>query len=302
MKTKRDYSARGFRGIECSPSPMLPIRKSLAQFGLCLFLSVLHVSFMQAEQDLSADPALKATRASGRSTFNSSCAGCHGLDGRGSDKAANISTSDKVQHLSDAQLASIISNGVPETGMPAFHSLNERQVHAVVDYLRSLQGKGQARTLPGDAKRGKEIFFGKGDCASCHTISGKGGFLGPDLSDHAADASAKTLREEIIRSPRIPPMGYRTARLTTANGDHLEGLVRNEDNFSVQLQTKDGSFHFLKKAELQSVEYLKISLMPENYGERLSDGELRDLVSYLMVTAPAGKTLPSRKKKEDDVE
>jgi len=281
---------------------MLPIHKCLAQFGLCLILSVLPSSFMQAEQDLSSDPGLEATRASGRSTFNSSCAGCHGLDGRGSDKAANIATSDKVQHLSDAQLASIISNGVPEAGMPAFHNLNEKQVLALVDYLRSLQGKGQVRTLPGDAKRGKEIFFEKGDCASCHTISGKGGFLGPDLSDHAADASAETLREEIIRSPRVPPMGYRAARLTTTSGHHLEGLVRNEDNFSVQLQTKDGSFHFLKKAELQSFEYLKNSLMPENYRERLTDSELRDLVSYLMVTVPAGKTLPSRKKKEEDAE
>jgi len=278
---------------------MLPIRKSLYHFGLCLVL--LHISFLQAEQELSSDHNLKATPPAGRSTFNSSCAGCHGLDGRGSDKGANISASTTAQHLSDAQLSRIISNGVSGTGMPAFHSLNERQVRAVVGYLRSLQGKVEGRTLPGDAKRGKEIFFGKGDCSTCHTISGKGGFLGPDLSDYGATASPKAIVEEIVRSPRLPSPGYRTAMLTTAKGDQFEGLVRNEDNFSVQLQTKDGCFHFLKKAELRTFEHRNGSLMPANYRELLSDGELNDLVSYLMVTSPTHKVLTPRKK-EDDAE
>ena len=206
-----------------------------------------------------------------------------------------------MQHLSDAQVSSTISDGIPGTGMPAFHAFKERQVRAVVDYLRSLQGKIEERTLPGDAKRGKEVFFGKGDCSSCHTISGKGGFLGPDLTGYGATGSAKAIREEIVKSPRIPSRGYRTAMLTTSAGDQFEGLIRNEDNFSLQLLTKDGSFHLLKKAELQNFEHLNSSLMPDNYRELLSNGELSDLVSYLMVTPPSRTTLPSRKN-EDDAE
>jgi cytochrome c oxidase cbb3-type subunit III len=87
--------------------------------------------------------------------------------------------------------------------------------------------------------------------------------------------------------------------LTTANGDQLEGLIRNEDNFSVQLQTKDGSFHFFKKAELRSLEHLNGSLMPANYRELLSDGELNDLVSYLMINSDTTKASTLRKKKDD---
>jgi putative heme-binding domain-containing protein len=278
---------------------MLPIRKSLSPLlGPCLLLWAFNISFSLAQQLSSSDHS-NVTLEVGRNTYNSSCAGCHGLDGRGSDKAVNISGSAKVLHLSDAQLSGIISNGVPGTGMPAFHSLSERQTRAIVGYLRSLQGKLEARTPAGDAGRGKEIFFGKGDCSSCHTISGKGGFLGPDLTDHGATASAKAIREEIVRSPRVPSAGYLTAVLTTASGDRLEGLIRNEDNFSVQLQTKDGSFHFLKKAELRNFEHLSRSLMPANYRELLSDGELNDLVSYLMVTPATGKPLIPRKKESD---
>lgn len=230
--------------------------------------------------------------------FSSSCAGCHGLDGRGSDKAANIVASARARNLSDAELSDIISNGIPETGMPAFRNLNEKQVHAIVAYLRSLQGKAGTVQVHGDPKRGREIFFGRGDCSSCHTISGEGGFLGPDLTDYAASASADAVRDQIVKSPRVPSYGYRTAVLTTAKGERFEGLIRNEDNFSVQLQAKDGSFHFFKKAELRTFERADSSLMPADYRRRLSDRELDDLVSYLMKTPDPKRAVTLRKNKD----
>jgi putative heme-binding domain-containing protein len=83
--------------------------------------------------------------------------------------------------------------------------------------------------------------------------------------------------------------------LTTRDGDRLEGIVRNEDNFSVQLQTKDGSFHFFQKSDLRNIEPLGRSVMPTNYRERLSPDELNDLVSYLMNAVPAaGRTAHKR--------
>src|SRR5689334_9692276 len=40
-----------------------------------------------------------------------------------------------------------------------------------------------AQAREGDPARGKAIYEGKGDCASCHRINGVGSRLGPDLSD-----------------------------------------------------------------------------------------------------------------------
>jgi cytochrome c oxidase cbb3-type subunit 3 len=279
---------------------MLAIRKSrLPLLGLCLLLGVFNMSFSLAQQNSSGHS--KTTLEPGRTTYNSFCAGCHGLDGSGSDKAVNISTSAKMRLLSEAQLAGIISNGVPGTGMPAFHNLSERQTRAVVGYLRLLQGKTDARNLPGNARNGKEIFFGKGECSGCHTISGEGGFLGPDLSGYGASAPIMAIRNEIVRSQRLPSQGYRPAVLITSAGDRLEGLIRNEDNFSVQFQTKDGAFHFFQKSELRSLDRLEASLMPTNYGERLGPSEINDLVSYLMTASEnASKAGISRKEKEKD--
>ena len=280
---------------------MLSSRNSsrlLLGLSLLLCAGAFHPSYSLAqEHDFWGDDE-KTTAVPGQRAFESNCAGCHGLDGRGSDKASNILESVEAQRLSDAQVSAIISKGITGTSMPAFPDLDERQIRAVVGYLRILQGKLEARTLPGDPTRGKGIFIGKGECSTCHAISGSGGFLGPDLSGYGSAMSAKAIRDEIVKADRISRAGYRSAVLVTRDGDRLEGIIRNEDNFSVQLQTKDGSFHFLQRSELRTVEHLRLSLMPTDYRERLSPRELNDLVSYLMNSAPTPGQAPTSHKTE----
>lgn len=271
-------------------------------FGVVLCAGTFQPSLSFAQQHDFWGADHKTTAAPGQRPYNSNCAGCHGLDGRGSDKGPNIAASVNVRHLSDARVSSIISEGIPGTGMPAFHSLGERQTRAIVGYIRILQGRLEARTLPGNATRGKEVFFGKGECSLCHSMSGEGGFLGRDLSTYGSDLPAKVIRDEIVKPNRIEPPGYRSAALVTHDGNRLEGVIRNEDNFSVQLQTRDGGFHFFQKSDLQAVEHLGRSLMPTNYGERLSTSELNDLVSFLMNPGSASTKTQNLPKTEDPPE
>jgi cytochrome c oxidase cbb3-type subunit III len=281
--------------------PMSLIRKTSGSLlGIVVVVLVFGLSLSRAQRGShSKNPGNPGLL--GRNTYNNSCAACHGLDGHGSDKAVNIGAGADAQHFSDAQLSGIIANGVPGTGMPAFRNLSAKQVQAVVQYLRSLQGRAESRSLPGDPKRGKALFFGKAECSTCHMISGEGGFLGPDLSGYAATAEPTAIREQIVKTHRTPAPSYRPAVLTTANGERLEGLIRNEDNFSLQFQTKDGSFHFFQKSELRTLERRDSSLMPTDYRDRLSSSELDDLVSFMVsVTPDASKAGPSHKKKEED--
>lgn len=276
------------------------VKTSGSLLGIALVVLVSGLTFSLAQRGSHLKPPSNSGVV-GRNTYNASCAACHGLDGHGSDKAVNIGAGADAQHFSDAQLSGIIANGVSGTGMPAFRNLSAKQVQAVVLYLRSLQGRTEVRTLPGDPKRGKELFFGKGECSTCHTISGEGGFLGPDLSGYAATAVPTAIRDQIIKTQRTPAFSYRPAVLTTADGERLEGLIRNEDNFSVQFQTKDGSFHFFQKSDLRNLERRETSLMPTDYRDRLSSSELGDLVSFLVSATPdANKAAPSHKKKEED--
>ena len=248
----------------------------------------------------SPQKSVKPAPAQGRQTFASTCAGCHGLDGRGSERAPNIVENPKVQRFPDAQIARIIENGVPGTGMPPFHSLTSSDVQAVVAYLRSLQGTKHTLNLPGDADRGEKLFYGQTGFSGCHMTAGKGGFIASDLSSYARTHSVEQIRSAITTQT---PGNGRQARLvtvTTRAGEKYVGRIRNEDNFSLQLQTLDGTFYFVDKADLTSLDSSQ-TLMPSTYGSTLNTSELNDLISYLMRVADvkAGAAVARKESFED---
>jgi cytochrome c oxidase cbb3-type subunit III len=233
---------------------------------------------------------------SGQRLFASTCASCHGLDGRGGERAPNIAQKPEIQRLSDAALTRTVQDGVTGTGMPAFHSLAVSEVKAIVIYLRTLQGANQAAVLPGDPERGKELFFAKAGCSSCHMVAGSGGFIASDLSGFARTHSAVEVRTAVTK-PSVNP-DRPSVVATTRDGHQYAGRIRNEDNFSLQLQTLDGAFQFLSKSDLERVERNPQGPMPADYSSTLSPKELDDLVSYLIVSAKTSES-PSKKGMED---
>jgi cytochrome c oxidase cbb3-type subunit III len=259
---------------------------------LVLWLASAFVASSQSTPPKARQKDSKSDAAQGKQTFASTCAGCHGLDGRGGERAPNIVERPSVQRLSDAQIFHIVQNGVPGTGMPAFHSLESSQIKALVAYLRTLQGKNKtAVTLPGDPNRGKTIFFGKAECSRCHMVAGEGGFIASDLSEYARTHELEQIRNAIL----IPTLSSKLVTATVRSGEKYVGRVRNEDNFSLQLQTLDGTFHFISKSDIEALEYDSQTLMPSNYASTLSPSELNDLISYLMNAAGAdGSRIPKK--------
>ena len=178
----------------------------------CIGLGVvgLFSSFILFAQQQSVSPS--AERSDGAASFASSCAGCHGSDGRGGEHAPNIATSSEVRQLNDSDLLRIVKNGLLDSGMPAFGWMGQEKVTATMFYLRKLQGRGNIVELPGDPYRGELIFTGKAQCSNCHTINGKGGFIGSDLSLYGADASPEAIRRVILSPdeacppPKEPPV------------------------------------------------------------------------------------------------
>jgi putative heme-binding domain-containing protein len=222
-----------------------------------------------------------AVLAAGRKSYEAHCAMCHGLDGRGGEHAGGIANSRAVQGISDKALLQIVREGIPSAGMPSFRFLPDSEIGTVVKYLRSLSGITTAASVKGDPLRGERLFFGKAQCGDCHMLAGKGGFVGSDLSDFAVAHSPDEIREAIVRPNEKLLPGQQVISVETVAGQRLSGLVRNEDNFSLQLQGTDGAFHLLMKSQITKVERTGHSLMPADYGTRLSSAELDDLVSYI---------------------
>jgi cytochrome c oxidase cbb3-type subunit III len=224
----------------------------------------------------------------GSRAFASRCGMCHGIDGRGGEHAPDI-TSAAVAELSDADLERILQNGIPARGMPAFAMLGPAVIKSTIAYLRILQGRVGIATVKGSAVRGKGLFFGRARCSDCHMIRGAGGFFGPDLSSYSGKHSPDRVRQAIVDPNRDIDPKAETVRVITRDGSELVGLARNEDNFSLQLQTLDGSFYLLMKSDLVALDHDDHSLMPSDYASRLSPQDLDDLVSFL-VSAGAGQS------------
>jgi cytochrome c oxidase cbb3-type subunit 3 len=234
----------------------------------------------------------------GAAIFASNCAGCHGADGRGGEHAPNIATNPEVQHLMDRELAGIIRYGIAGAGMPAFSSLKPQEVADVVSYLRLLQGRGDIVKLPGDPTQGQALFFGKGKCSDCHMISGKGGFIGSDLSFYGADAKPDRIRAIILDPDKNLPADQKATTVVTSTGQKFTGMLKVNDNFSLSLQTLDGSFHFFPKPDLAHVDFGSRSLMPPS---TLSGKEVDDVVSYLLqIGQDNAKQSPAHPSKSDD--
>jgi len=219
---------------------------------------------------------------SGRRTFASGCAPCHGLNGKGGERAPDIATSPEISRLSNRETLTVLREGKPQAGMPPFAALGPAKLSDLLNYLRFLQGEHQAPSATVGAQQGKALFSGEGGCSECHMVHGSGGFLGPDLSDYGASHSADDIRSAIVSADNRPGVRKGLAKATTRDGRQISGLVRNEDNLSLQLLALNGAFYSLEKSDLTELMFDSEPLMSDNYGSKLSKSELDQLVAYLL--------------------
>jgi cytochrome c oxidase cbb3-type subunit 3 len=236
----------------------------------------------KTNQAVSTGPSHKSDSGAGRKLFESTCAGCHGLDGRGGEKGPNIATRPEISRRSDDEILAILQHGVPGAGMPAFSRLGDAKLQAVMRHLRSLQGLTAKTPVARNAEEGRKLFFKEDGCATCHMINGAGGFLGSDLSSYGAVASVAEMCEQIINHDQSPHA--RAIVVSTRDGRKLSGFARNEDNFSLQLQTLEGKFHFLDKSTVVNVDYSPTATAVD-LAKTLSKSDLDALVSFLVITA-----------------
>ena len=272
-------SGRGAKAI--SRAGMIEPKYRAKAVALCC-LAVLAACSIRVVANGQKKPATSSDTNRGARLFPANCSSCHGLDGRGGERAPDIAGRREIQKLSDAALGKIIREGIPGTGMPPFRSLGNVKIQALVRHLRTLQGENVAASLPGSPATGKSLFFGKAGCAECHMVNGAGGFIGSDLSAYARARAASQIRSAIVNPAESSQERGRVVVATTSDGQTFTGIARNEDNFSLQLQTKDGAFHFFEKSGLRALEHRTESLMPSDYATRLSAREVDDVISYLI--------------------
>jgi cytochrome c oxidase cbb3-type subunit III len=275
---------------------------ALAVNALLLFAAVAPLlAHAQDKNPLAKDPDAAKL---GEFEFRANCAFCHGLGARGGGRGPDLTRAQKKHGNSDADLFRTINEGVPGTAMPPNGAtqqgvgMTEEEIWQVISYVRSVQVKSSAQPN-GNAARGKELFNGSAACASCHMMEGKGGRLGPDLTatgtarslDYILDSvrnPSRRLAQGISEAMKEFSQEYETVSVVDDRGQKFQGVVLNEDNFTLQMIDTREQLHLFEKEKLRSLEKSRESLMPKYDDKMLPEKDLQDIVAYLL-SAGGGK-------------
>jgi len=215
----------------------------------------------------------------GQRLYGPQCQVCHGATGDGVP-GIDLRLGRFRRSASDEDLARVITSGVPGTGMPAF-ALRPAELVGVIAFIRAGFDPGSAAVRVGDAARGRALFTGKADCASCHRVNGVGPRLAPDLSDIGAIRTLAALQRALLTPTESLLPIHRPVRVVTKDGRTLRGRRLNEDTYSVQLIDDQENLHSLDKAELRELTVETTAAMP-SFAERLAADELADVIAYLV--------------------
>jgi mono/diheme cytochrome c family protein len=156
---------------------------------------------------------------------------------------------------------------------------------------------------PGDPSRGKAIFeSSKGNCLSCHRVSGTGSLFGPDLSaignappgpaggggggrggappaTAAAAPTPQQFAQSILDPKAVVSVQNRYVVLNMKDGKTITGKLLNVDTFAVQIFDHTEKLANISKDNIR--EMTMTSPMP-SYRDKLTTQELSDVISYLI--------------------
>ncbi len=236
------------------------------------------VAWPQGPVGIQQPSATPEDLAAGEHFYRTECAYCHGPHGEGG-RGATLARPRLPHAPDDATLSAVIENGIPETEMPG-HWFAPHEIGQLVAFVRTL-GRVEPQKIDGDPERGEKLFAGKGGCSRCHTVTGRGGALGPDLTDIGARRSVPYLKESLLDPEAAVPEGFLQVQLATRDGQRITGVRVNEDTFSIQLRDLSDNFRSYFRSELAEViKQFGKSPMP-SYKEALTVNELNDLIAYL---------------------
>jgi cytochrome c oxidase cbb3-type subunit 3 len=227
------------------------------------------------------NPMSSETVQHGMAQFKQNCAMCHGSEAKGGS-GPNLLDSSLVRHDENGNLISkVVREG--RGGMPAFSSLNDAQVAALVEFLhaavkandnRSSDGPARGytlqRLLTGNVDAGKQFFNGPGHCASCHSPTG-------DLAGVASRYSPSEL-EGAILYPRLP---QKTCVVSLPSGEKVKGRLLHLDAFFVAIQDEHGVYHSWPLKDHVTVEVADPLHIHMDLLNTYTDKDIHDIFAYL---------------------
>ncbi|HVY63934.1 MAG TPA: c-type cytochrome [Gammaproteobacteria bacterium] len=228
--------------------------------------------------DLDHGQYSRADIEAGQRLYSVQCQVCHGANG---DSIPGIDLKfGKFRRVSsDEDIVRTVTTGIPGVGMPAF-VFQPPQLTAIVAFIRAGFDPGSAAVRVGSAEHGREVFEGKGQCATCHRVNGRGPRTAPDLSDIGSLRTLAALQRSVLEPDAALQPIHRPVHIVTKGGEDVRGRRLNEDTLTVQLIDEHERLRSFDKADLRQYTVETKATMP-SFKDRLNANEVADLVAYL---------------------
>ncbi|MEX1239415.1 MAG: PVC-type heme-binding CxxCH protein [Cyclobacteriaceae bacterium] len=126
---------------------------------------------------------------------------------------------------------------------------------------------------------GKMVF--KQNCSACHAIGNEGGAIGPRL-DGVGKWGPRALAEKILDPNRNVSEAFRNYTITLKDGKVMSGLFRREEGAVIVLADVSGKEFSVPKNDIAEQKASKYTLMPDHFGDVLSQEEFNSLLQYLL--------------------
>jgi putative membrane-bound dehydrogenase-like protein len=133
-------------------------------------------------------------------------------------------------------------------------------------------------SLAPNSKNGHALFTKT--CTACHTFSGEGTAVGPDLTGIRNQPKDVLLLHIIVPEFEIMPT-YTLYAVETKDGQSFGGLLAAETPDSVTLRQSLGVQQKISRANITSMSSSALSLMPQELEKTMSKQDMADLIGFL---------------------
>ncbi len=131
---------------------------------------------------------------------------------------------------------------------------------------------------------GRRVFYHHQGplCFKCHTVNGRGGNVGPDLSVIARTMNREKLLGSILEpSKEISPQ-FLTWTISTVDGKTHSGIIVTENGGGdVELGDIQGNVTKIPRKEIEERTPSNVSVMPQGLHQRMTRAELGELLDFL---------------------
>ena len=133
-----------------------------------------------------------------------------------------------------------------------------------------------------DMQEGAKQFADR--CASCHKLGDQGKVVGPQLEGVGARGALR-LCEDILWPDRNVDEAFRMTIMVLDGGESANGLVTDRTAESLMLTDQTGKQRRIQVRDIEQEKRSKLSLMPGNFEELMTDSELASLIGFLRTSA-----------------